>query len=179
MKKEQYAFNIFMFIGGIMLILCISLLIWSLYKQNINHASSWASATGTLSAALVALWGTMHNDMKIKERIYNQLSLEVKHLKNLYSELSLAQGYDPDEYLRNHPNSYADTWSQHWREYIPQLLKLKEILEENDMSSQSLNDFIEYINSGNKRTLNDQTAGALLHLKSIYEGKEQQLKDME
>lgn len=178
MKKEKYVFNIFISIGGIMLLLCISLLVYTLYKRNINYASSWASATGTLSAALVALWGTMHDDMKNKERRYNQLSLEVKHLKNLRSELLSAQDYNPDEYLRNHPNSYADTWSQNWHDHIPQLIELQEILKENDMSSQSLNDFIEYINSGNERMLNDQIVEALLHLKLIYEWKEQQLKDM-
>ena len=179
MKKEKYVFNIFISIGGIMLLLCISLLIYTLYKRNINYASSWASATGTLSAALVALWGTMHDDMKNKERRYNQLSLEVKHLENLCSELSSAQDYVPNEYKKNHPNlSYADTWSQHWHNYIPQLRKLKEILKENDMSSQPLNDFIEYINSGGERMLNDQIVEALLHLKLIYEWKVQQLRDM-
>lgn len=180
MKKEKYAFNIFMFIGGIMLFLCISLLIWTLYRHDVNHASSWASATGTLSAALVALWGTMHNDIQNKERRYNQLSLEVKHLKSLYYELSSAQGYDPNEYIKNHPNlSYAPTWLQYWHDRIPQLLELKEKLKENGVSSQSLNGFVEYINSGNKRKLNDQIGGSLLHLRLIYEWKEKQLRGME
>lgn len=98
----------------------------------------------------------------------------------MYFKLSAAEGYDPKEYLQEHPNlSYADTWSQHWHDYILQLIELKNVLEENGEHIQSLDDFIKYIEDGNTKALNAQLQIPLLRLRMIYERKEKQLKSME
>lgn len=47
------------------------------------------------------------------------------------------------------------------------------------MQNQNLNDFIKYIENGNRRELNDQLGASLLTLRLIYEWKEKQLNDME
>ncbi|MGY0289022.1 hypothetical protein [Limosilactobacillus fermentum] len=181
MKTEKKLFKALMFISAVVLIFCVFCFGWTLIiERSVDNASSWAEAIGSLAAVVVALWGTMWNDIKRKEKRYDELSHEIKRLKKMYSKLSAAEGYDPKEYLQEHPNlSYADTWSQHWHDYIPQLIELKNVLEENGEHIQSLNDFIKYIDDGNTKALNAQLHIPLLHLRMIYEWKEKQLKSME
>ncbi|MQB73107.1 hypothetical protein DN439_05645 [Lactobacillus reuteri] len=180
-KTEKRLFKALMLISAVVLIFCVLCFGWTLIiERSVDKASSWAEAIGSLAAVVVALWGTMWNDIKRKEKRYGELSREIKRLKKMYSELSAAEGYDPKEYLQEHPNlSYADTWSQHWHDYISQLIELKNVLEENGEYIQSLNDFIKYIDDGNTKALNAQLQSPLLHLRMIYEWKEKQLKSME
>lgn len=143
MKTEKKLFKALMFISAVVLIFCVFWFGWTLIiERSVDNASSWAEAIGSLAAVVVALWGTMWNDIKRKEKRYDELSHEIKRLKKIYSKLSAAEEYDPKEYLQEHP--YADTWSQHWHDYIPQLIELKNVLEENGEHIQSLNDFIKY-----------------------------------
>lgn len=179
MKKEKAIFNCLIYIGIVMLIFFFICMILAFFNI-LCEPASWAGALGSLAAALVALWGTMGNDIQNKEKKYNDLSHEIKRLKKMHSELSVAEGYDPQEYLKKHPElSYVDSWYQHWHDLIPKLIELKNALEENDESCQALKDFIKYINDGNKRGLNDQLRVPLLKLRLIYKWKEEQLKDME
>ncbi|MBW3349580.1 hypothetical protein [Limosilactobacillus reuteri] len=181
MKTEKRLFKVLIFISAVVFIFCVFFFGWTLIiERSVDKTSSWAEAIGSLAAVVVALWGTMWNDIKRKEKRYGELSREIKRLKKMYSKLSAAEGYDPKEYLQEHPNlSYADTWSQHWHDYIPQLIELKNVLEENGEYIQSLNDFIKYIDDGNTKALNAQLQSPLLHLRMIYEWKEKQLKSME
>lgn len=180
MKKEKIAFNILMIFGFIVLTLCIIFIIISVLYHNFDNAASWAEAFGSLSAVLVTLWATLRSDLQNKEEKYNHLLSEIRHLKNIHSELSKAQGYNCKDYLKNNPSlTYEDTWYQHWHDYLPQLIELRNILDNNGMQNQNLNDFIKYIENGNRRELNDQLGASLLTLRLIYEWKEKQLNDME
>ena len=182
MKTEKKLFKALMFISAVVLIFCVFWFGWTLIiERSVDNASSWAEAIGSLAAVVVALWGTMWNDIKRKEKRYDELRHEIKRLKKMHSKLSAAEEYDSkEEYLQEHSNLwYADTWSQRWHDCIPQLIELKNVLEENGEHIQSLNDFIKYIDDGNTKALNAQLQIPLLHLRMIYEWKEKQLKSME
>lgn len=148
------------------------------FKNILCDPASWAGAFGSLAAALVALWGTMNNDIQNKERRYSELSREIWRLKKLQMNLEGAQ-YSSQLHSKEPGAKHSTTWYQNWRDNLSQLRELKEILKGNHMPTQKVDDFITYIENGNTQQIKSRLEQPLLSLQLIYELKESQLKDME
>lgn len=187
MKNREKALKDFFIVCVIIVTVCVFFLAYTLLcKRDIKSAAPWASATGSLAAALVALSNifiqadkdekTKSKEMKAKN---DEMNSELQRLVTAYFELKSADGY-----ASNNLGKYSGdpTFFDFWRLHLYSLEILKEALQKSNCfeASDEVASFIEFLHDdkNKSRTLNSQVAAPLLKLRKIIEDKQEQLKNL-
>lgn len=175
-KKVECLLEIFV---TIIVIGCLLGTIVSLMCKKYAEAASWAEATGSLAAVLVALFKTFIDEKKEKQEKMESLRREVQLLSSLYFGLENADLYSSNE-LKQPEGSTV--YFNFWQDYKYSLNSLRDILRKNGEynTASTVDRFIDFLNNdkNKERKLNSQLSQPLIKLSVIIEKKRNQLDEL-
>ena len=161
---------------SIIVIGCFLGMIASLKCKKYAEAASWAEATGSLAAVLVALFKTFTDE---KQEKIESLKGEIQLLSSLYFGLKNADLYSSNE-LKQPEGSTI--YFNFWQDYKYSLNSLRDILRKNGEynAASTVDKFIGFLNNdkNKERRLNSRLSWPLGKFFKIVEKKQKQLDEL-
>lgn len=175
-KIVEYLLEFFV---SIIVIGCFLGTIISLSCKKYDEAASWAEATGSLAAVLIALFKTFIDEKKEKQEKIESLRGEVQLLSSLYFGLKNADLYSSNE-LKQPAGSTI--YFNFWQDYKYSLNSLRDVLRKNGEynAASTVDKFIGFLNDdkNKERRLNSQLSWPLGKFFRIVERKQKQLDEL-
>lgn len=163
---------------SVVVIGCFLGIIASLEYEKYAEAASWAEATGSLSAVLIALFKTFTDEEKKKQEKIESLRREIQLLSSLYLGLKNTDLYSSNINILEGSTIYFSLWQD--SKYS--LKSLRDILRKNGeyKAASTIDRFIDFLNDdkNKERTLNSPLSQPLIKLSVIIEKKRYQLDEL-
>lgn len=159
---------------SVVVIGCFLGIIASLEYEKYAEAASWAEATGSLSAVLIALFKTFTDEEKKKQEKIESLRREIQLLSSLYLGLKNTDLYSSNE--------GSTIYFSLWQDSKYSLKSLRDILRKNGEynAASTIDKFIDFLNDdkNKERKLNSPLSRPLIKLSVIIEKKRYQLDEL-
>lgn len=164
---------------SIIVIGCFLGMIASLKCKKYAEVASWAEATGSLAAVLVALFKTFTDEKKEKQEKIESLKGEIQLLSSLYFGLKNADLYSSNELEQPEGSTI---YFNFWQDYKYSLNSLRDILRKNGEynAASTVDKFIGFLNDdkNKERRLNSRLSWPLVKFFKIVEKKQKQLDEL-